>query len=110
MSLTAAASPSTEYDAFAPHYDEFTSGSDYERWTDHVLEHARAHGLSGRTLLDLACGTGNSFLPFLRRRRWPRMATSPWETGSVPQAMARSPERTTVVPNAATAAKRRMNV
>lgn len=67
MSLTAAATTSTEYDAFAPHYDEFTSGSDYERWTDHVLEHARSHGLAGLRLLDLACGTGNSFLPFMRR-------------------------------------------
>jgi SAM-dependent methyltransferase len=65
--VTAAALPSAEYDAFAPHYDEFTSGSDYARWTDHVLEHARAHGLTGRTLLDLACGTGNSFLPFMNR-------------------------------------------
>ena len=67
MRVTAAALSSTEYDAFAPHYDEFTSGSDYERWTDHVLEHARTHGLAGRTLLDLACGTGNSFLPFMNR-------------------------------------------
>lgn len=67
MTVTAARVPSTEYDAFAPHYDEFTSGSDYERWTGHVLEHARTHGLAGRTLLDLACGTGNSFLPFMKR-------------------------------------------
>jgi SAM-dependent methyltransferase len=65
--VTAAALPSTQYDAFAPHYDEFTSGSDYERWTDHVLGHARTHGLAGRALLDLACGTGNSFLPFMNR-------------------------------------------
>jgi SAM-dependent methyltransferase len=67
VSATAGASTSTDYDAFAPHYDAFTSGSDYERWTDGLLEHARAHGLEGRTLLDLACGTGNSFLPFLNR-------------------------------------------
>jgi SAM-dependent methyltransferase len=58
---------SMQFDAFAPHYDEFTSGSDYERWTDGVLAHARAHGLEGQTLLDIACGTGNSFVPFLKR-------------------------------------------
>ncbi len=57
----------TDYDAFAPHYDAFTSGSDYEDWTRVVLEHAGRRGLAGRTLLDIACGTGNSFLPFLRR-------------------------------------------
>jgi SAM-dependent methyltransferase len=67
VSAIAGAHPSTDYDAFAPHYDAFTSGSDYERWTDGVLEHARAHGLEGQTLLDLACGTGKSFLPFLNR-------------------------------------------
>ena len=67
MSATADAGRSTDYDALAPHYDAFTSGSDYERWTDGVLEHSRGHALSGRTLLDLACGTGNSFLPFLDR-------------------------------------------
>lgn len=57
----------TDYDAFAPHYDAFTSGSDYEDWARVVLEHAGRHGLRGRALLDIACGTGNSFLPFLRR-------------------------------------------
>jgi len=64
---TAAGTPVSDYDAFAPHYDAFTFGSDYERWTQGVLDHARAHGLRGRALLDVACGTGNSFLPFLRR-------------------------------------------
>jgi SAM-dependent methyltransferase len=58
---------STHFDAFAPHYDAFTSGSDYERWTEGVLAHARAHGLEGQKLLDMACGTGKSFVPFLKR-------------------------------------------
>ena len=49
-------------------YDAFTAGSDYEAWTSHVLALARAHGLRGTTLLDLACGTGKSFVPFLRAR------------------------------------------
>lgn len=67
MTSTTASTLPSDYDAFAPHYDAFTAGSDYERWTDVVLEHARTHGLRGQTLLDVACGTGNSFLPFLRR-------------------------------------------
>jgi SAM-dependent methyltransferase len=56
-----------EYDAFAPFYDAFTAGSDYEAWTRHVLELARRLGLRGTSLLDLACGTGKSFEPFLKR-------------------------------------------
>lgn len=64
---TTAGRTSTEYDAFAPYYDAFTAGSEYEPWTAHVLELARRHGLRGETLLDLACGTGKSFMPFLER-------------------------------------------
>jgi SAM-dependent methyltransferase len=57
----------TAYEAFAPYYDLFTSESDYEVWTGRVLDAARAHGAVGPRLLDLACGTGKSFLPFLAR-------------------------------------------
>jgi SAM-dependent methyltransferase len=56
-----------EYDAFAPYYDDFTAGSDYEAWTTQVLELVASHGVRGQTVLDLACGTGKSFMPFLRR-------------------------------------------
>jgi SAM-dependent methyltransferase len=66
MARTALAAENA-YEAFAPYYDAFTAGSDYELWTTHVLELARAHGLAGRRLLDVACGTGKSFLPFLER-------------------------------------------
>jgi SAM-dependent methyltransferase len=61
------ASACSEYDAFAPYYDAFTADSDYERWTAQVLELAGHHGAGGDALLDLACGTGKSFLPFLGR-------------------------------------------
>ena len=55
------------YESFAPFYDSFTAGSDYELWTSHVLDLAYRHGLTGTRLLDVACGTGKSFLPFLGR-------------------------------------------
>jgi SAM-dependent methyltransferase len=58
---------SDEYDALAPFYDDFTAGSNYERWTDIVLALAAELGFRGSTLLDLACGTGKSFVPFLAR-------------------------------------------
>ena len=65
--MLAAGSTASEYDAFAPYYDAFTAASDYEAWARETLVLARRHGLRGRRLLDLACGTGKSFLPFLER-------------------------------------------
>jgi SAM-dependent methyltransferase len=67
VTVAAGTSAAGEYDAFAPFYDAFTADSDYDVWTEHVLELARRLGLRGSSLLDLACGTGKSFLPFLER-------------------------------------------
>jgi SAM-dependent methyltransferase len=57
----------TAYDIFAPHYDAFTAHHDYDAWTASLERLAREAGLTGRRLLDLACGTGKSFRPFLER-------------------------------------------
>jgi SAM-dependent methyltransferase len=64
---TTAASATDGYLEFAEFYDLFTAGSDYEAWTAHVLALAERYGLSGTEVLDVACGTGNSFTPLLRR-------------------------------------------
>lgn len=55
------------YDAFASSYDDFTHLYQYERWTQRLLEQAEEAGLKGKRLLDVACGTGLSFLPMLDR-------------------------------------------
>jgi len=55
------------YRGLAPFYDELTREHDYEGWTRHLEEGARCYGVCGRRLLDAACGTGKSFLPFLER-------------------------------------------
>jgi SAM-dependent methyltransferase len=55
------------YDAFAPHYDAFTAHHDYELWMGALEGLAQQLGLHGRRLLDVACGTGKSFEPFLAR-------------------------------------------
>ncbi|HET8758762.1 MAG TPA: class I SAM-dependent methyltransferase [Solirubrobacteraceae bacterium] len=55
------------YDDLAPDYDLLTAEYPYERWLAALEALARAHGLDGRDVLDVACGTGKSFLPLLRR-------------------------------------------
>jgi SAM-dependent methyltransferase len=59
----------TAYDELAPFYDAFTAHHDYDAWTRSLVRLARRHGLRGRRLLDVGCGTGKSFIP-LARRGW----------------------------------------
>jgi SAM-dependent methyltransferase len=53
------------YDVYAPVYDEFNRGYMYERWTGRLLSRAEEAGIGGRRLLDVACGTGLSFITLL---------------------------------------------
>jgi SAM-dependent methyltransferase len=55
------------FQAMAPVYDDFTAHYDYEGWLADLLTILERHGLGGRRLLDVACGTGKSFLPMLPR-------------------------------------------
>lgn len=55
------------YEELAPVYDAFTCAHDYDRFLDVIERLARSHGLAGRDVLDVACGTGKSFMPLLRR-------------------------------------------
>ncbi len=55
------------YQAMASVYDDFTAHHDYEGWLTDLLRVLEKRGLTGRRLLDVACGTGKSFLPMLPR-------------------------------------------
>lgn len=55
------------YDAFAPCYDDFNHGYMYERWTGRLLGKAEDAGLQGKRMLDVACGSGLSFLAQLEQ-------------------------------------------
>lgn len=55
------------YEAIAPVYDDFTAHHDYELWLGNLLPQLERHGLRKGRLLDVACGTGKSFIPMLER-------------------------------------------
>jgi SAM-dependent methyltransferase len=55
------------YEAIAPFYDDFTAHHDYELWLGNLLPELQRLGLKGDRLLDVACGTGKSFIPMLER-------------------------------------------
>ncbi|HVY97263.1 MAG TPA: class I SAM-dependent methyltransferase [Solirubrobacterales bacterium] len=55
------------YEAIAPVYDDFTHHHNYEAWVTELLSYLEPLGLRGRRLLDVACGTGKSFIPMLER-------------------------------------------
>jgi SAM-dependent methyltransferase len=55
------------YEAMASVYDDFTAHHDYELWLGSLLPKVERHTLPGRRLLDVACGTGKSFIPMLDR-------------------------------------------
>jgi SAM-dependent methyltransferase len=55
------------YERLAPVYDRFTDGYDHDGWVDALVRIARRHGHFGDRALDVACGTGKSFAPLLRR-------------------------------------------
>lgn len=55
------------YEAIAPVYDEFTAHHNYELWLGELLPKLEKHGIPGQRLLDVACGTGKSFIPMLER-------------------------------------------
>jgi SAM-dependent methyltransferase len=55
------------YARLAGHYDVFTAHHRHDVWLARLEALALRHGLSGRRVLDVACGTGKSLLPMVRR-------------------------------------------
>ncbi|WP_017728430.1 class I SAM-dependent DNA methyltransferase [Halalkalibacterium ligniniphilum] len=54
-----------KYEGFASIYDVLMEDAPYEQWVAFVEENVQVHEISGRSLLDLGCGTGQLLLPLL---------------------------------------------
>jgi len=55
------------YVRFAEIYDSVMRPVGYEMWVEYIQELCGRYGHAPRRILDLACGTGNTSLPFARR-------------------------------------------
>ena len=55
------------YADLAGFYDRFTAAHNHDAWAQTLELAALAHGLDGRRVLEVACGTGNLLVPFLER-------------------------------------------
>jgi ubiquinone/menaquinone biosynthesis C-methylase UbiE len=55
------------YEAIAPAYDDFTAHHNYDLWLGELLPKLEKHEIVGKRLLDVACGTGKSFIPMLEQ-------------------------------------------
>jgi 2-polyprenyl-3-methyl-5-hydroxy-6-metoxy-1,4-benzoquinol methylase len=66
MSITVTA-PADPYERLAPAYHLLSSESVYEVWLDNLLRAGQGAGIEVSTVLDVACGTGSSALPIVRR-------------------------------------------
>lgn len=58
---------SSPYTEFAAIYDAVMRDVGYEMWADYVEEICSRHGLAPDTILDVACGTASSTIPFAKR-------------------------------------------
>ncbi len=57
----------TTYNSIASIYDEIMASVDYQGWVNYVEALVSLHNGSFNSVLDLACGTGSSTIPFARR-------------------------------------------
>jgi len=67
MDATTARRARDAYAPLAPHYDTLTRRYRHEAWLERLEALALGAGLRGPRVLDVACGTGKSFLPLVRR-------------------------------------------
>jgi SAM-dependent methyltransferase len=57
------------YSNIAKYYDILMKDVGYEKWVEYIMDTIDLFNIKTTPLLDLTCGTGNSILPFVRRKK-----------------------------------------
>jgi ubiquinone/menaquinone biosynthesis C-methylase UbiE len=55
------------YEQFAQYYDELMQDAPYDKWVNFVSERLKEYAVPGKTMLDLACGTGELSVRFAKQ-------------------------------------------
>jgi SAM-dependent methyltransferase len=56
------------YSDIANYYDILMKDVNYERWVDYIMDLVKLFDIKITPLLDVTCGTGNSIIPFVKRK------------------------------------------
>lgn len=59
------------YSNIAKYYDILMDEVGYEKWVEYIMDIIDLFNIKLTPLLDLTCGTGNSILPFVKRKKKP---------------------------------------
>jgi SAM-dependent methyltransferase len=61
------------YSNIAQYYDILMKEVGYEKWIDYILDTIDLFNIKATPMLDVTCGTGNSIIPFIKKKKKPLM-------------------------------------
>ncbi len=59
------------YSNIARYYDTLMKEVGYEKWIDYILDTIDLFNIKATPMLDVTCGTGNSIIPFVKKKKKP---------------------------------------
>jgi len=59
------------YSNIARYYDILMKDVSYDKWVEYIMDTIELYNIKTTPLLDVTCGTGNSMLPFVKKKKKP---------------------------------------